>query len=176
MSLPCDKATYFFDSVGYLAVGQKFYTTSNGGDVMQGYYSGKYNGTFYVFTVDAGGYITAMQTISSLGCAGTTPDPVVSPTPQGNSLLLAFRSNKSLSCSIGPDVGQRTQMWSNADETSLQNVADSINPPDSLLDLNYYMYANVDMTSTKNNGYYSDGTYWYWVYGGVGKIIDAGRC
>ena len=95
MARPCDKSTYFYDSVGFLAVGQKFYTTSTGGDAMQGYYSGKYNGTFYVFTVDSGGYITAMETISSLGCAGTTPDPVVSPTPQGTLYNFAYHSTSS---------------------------------------------------------------------------------
>jgi hypothetical protein len=176
MAYDCNKATYFYDSVGFLAVGQKFFTTSNGGDVMQGYYSGNYNGTFYIFTVDAGGYITAMETISSLGCAGTTPDPSPSPIPQGNSLLLAFRTTQGLSCTIGSEISQRTEMWSNANESSLQNVADSITPSDSLIDLNYYMYADVNMTTTKNNGYYSDGNYWYRVYGGAGKIIDAGRC
>ena len=95
MSYPCDKATYYYDSVGFLAVGQKFYPTSNGGNAMQGYYSGNYNGTFYVFTVDSNGVITAMETISSLGCAGTTPDPTSSPIPQGTLYNFAYHSTIS---------------------------------------------------------------------------------
>ena len=175
MSYPCDKATYYYDSVGFLAVGQKFFATSNGGTVMEGYYSGNYNNTFYVFTVDNTGTITAMETISSLGCAGSTPEPSPSPIPTGYSLTLGFRSNQTNACSIGSEPSQRFEMWSNANESSLQNVAISLNPSDDLLTLNYFMYADLYMNTTKNNGYYSDGTYWYRVYGS-GRIIDAGTC
>jgi hypothetical protein len=176
MAYPCDKATYFYDGVGFLAVGQKFYVSSTGGAVMEGYYSGNYNGTYYVFTVDNTGTITAMETISSLGCAGSVPEPSPSPIPMGYSLLLGFRSNKIQSCSVSSEPTQRSEMWSNANESSLQSVATSLNPVDDLTSLNYYMYADVYMLTVKTNGYYSDGTYWYRVTGGLGRITDAGSC
>jgi hypothetical protein len=38
------------------------------------------------------------------------------------------------------------------------------------------MYTNINMSNTANNGYYSDGTYWWQVTGGIGLITDTGVC
>ena len=69
-----------------------------------------------------------------------------------------------------------TQMYSNANESSLESVANSSQPETDLSELEYFLYSDLYMTTTKNNGYYSDGTYWYYVSGGSGRITNAGKC
>ena len=64
-------------------------------------------------------------------------------------------------------------MYSNVSD--LSNIAQQITPSDFLFDNPTYLYSDINMTSTKINGYYSDGTYWYRVLG-VGRIVDAGLC
>ena len=65
-------------------------------------------------------------------------------------------------------------MYSN--NSDLGNIASMIMPGEYLLTNQVYLYSDINMTSTKTNGYYSDGTYWYHVTGGSGRITDAGAC
>jgi hypothetical protein len=65
------------------------------------------------------------------------------------------------------------EMYSNVSD--LSNIAQQITPFDFLDTNPTYLYSDINMTSTKVNGYYSDGTYWYRVLG-AGRIIDAGVC
>jgi hypothetical protein len=65
-------------------------------------------------------------------------------------------------------------MYSNMGD--LSNIATMLIPSEFLIDNPTYLYSDINMTITKQNGYYSDGTYWYHVTGGLGRITDAGNC
>jgi len=65
-------------------------------------------------------------------------------------------------------------MYSNAGD--LSNIAQQLSPSEFLIDNATYLYSDINMTITKQNGYYSDGTYWYRVTGYGGRITDAGTC
>lgn len=65
-------------------------------------------------------------------------------------------------------------MYSNVGD--LSNIAQQITPGEFLLDNPTFLYSDIYMTTPKQNGYYSDGTYWYRVMGGLGRIMDAGVC
>ena len=68
----------------------------------------------------------------------------------------------------------KTAMYCN--NSDLSSVAQLINPIEYLTENSCYLYVDIDMTTTKNNGYYSDGTYWYRVTGNNGRITEAGAC
>jgi len=102
MSILCE-STYFYHDRGPGASGndllyQTLYIDGTGGFVMDGYYSDG----IYVYTVSGGqGVITSVETASSLGCPGTTPDPSPSPIPQGTLYNFAFStSSASTACSF----------------------------------------------------------------------------
>lgn len=88
---------YFYHDKGPGASGndllnQTLYISGMGGAVMDGYYS---DGIF-VYTVSGGlGVVTSVETASSLGCPGTTPDPSPSPIPQGTLYNFAYNSTSA---------------------------------------------------------------------------------
>ena len=65
-------------------------------------------------------------------------------------------------------------MYSNVGD--LSNIAQQITPGEFLVDNPTFLYSDINMTTPKQNGYYSDGTYWYRVQLGNGRIMDAGVC
>jgi hypothetical protein len=66
-----------------------------------------------------------------------------------------------------------TQFYSNYDllPTVLINEEDS-----SPITPTPIMYTNINMTSTANNGYYSNSIRWWRVTGGAGVITETGVC
>jgi hypothetical protein len=164
---PCDKNTYYYDntySPGFGLLNHPFYVGPNGGAVMDGYYS---DGA-YVYTVTSG-VVTAVVTVGNCGVS-PTPTPI-----QYYEHSLAGKSNSSLACDQA-SAGGLTTFYSEHSTADFINVAGAIDPATDLASLAYYLYTNSALTSTANNFYYSDATYWWRVTGGSGRITNAGLC
>ena len=64
------------------------------------------------------------------------------------------------------------QFYSNYETLPTALFDDDMNP----LSPTPIMYTNINMTSTANNGYYSNGVNWWRVTDGVGVITETGDC
>jgi hypothetical protein len=106
--LDCSTATFYHNLGpgvnGTNLLNQTLYISSGGGPVMDGYYSD----AVYIYTVSGGsGQITNVETASSLGCQGTTPEPTATPIPQGYSQQLGYGTSSNNACEnyLGPIEG-----------------------------------------------------------------------
>lgn len=109
-------------------------------------------------------------------CSGTTSTTTTLP-PVGTLFQFAFRVSSALACSAATEPSNLTNIYSNANAADLENVAVAIDPATELATLDYYLYTDEAMTNpVTTNGYYSDGTYWYRLTLGTGKITNAGQC
>ena len=97
MSILCEEVTFYHNlsagSNGNTLLNETLYIDSSGGTIMDGYYS---DGT-YIYTV-SGSLVTYVETASSLGCQGTTPEPTATPTPQGYSQQLGYGTSSNNAC------------------------------------------------------------------------------
>ena len=97
MSILCEEVTFYHNLGpgvnGTSLLNQTLYGDSSGGTIMDGYYS---DGT-YIYTV-SGSLVTYVETAASLGCQGTTPEPTVTPTPQGYSQQLGYGTSPTNAC------------------------------------------------------------------------------
>lgn len=172
---PCDKYTYYYDNtIDTLNVGNSFHIDPNSqsNDAPDGYYS---DGV-YVFTV-VSGVITERVTVGDCGI----PDPP--PPIQYYEHDLGFGANKNTSCSHGSDPLELITFYSNASDSDLIGPTGIVNflDPSLIPSMGYGFYTDTDLTLGVNNGYYSDGTYWFYVSGSVdtnnkGLIRNAGSC
>ena len=119
---------------------------------------------------------TPTSTPTSSPTYTSTPTYTNTPTAgAGNAFDFAFRSSSALVCSVGSEPLQRTTMYSNAGAADLLNIAIATDKS-GIPALKYRLFTDVDMTTFKQNGFYSDGTYYYNVTGGLGLITNADYC
>jgi hypothetical protein len=98
--IDCSTATFYHNLGpgvnGTNLLNQTLYLSSGGGAVIDGYYSD----AVYIYTV-SGSLVTYVETASSLGCQGTTPEPTATPIPQGTLYNFAFNSSShETACSL----------------------------------------------------------------------------
>lgn len=107
----------------------------------------------------------------------TSTTTTLPPPPVGTEFSFAFRASSALACSAATEPSNLGTFYSNANAADLENVALAIDPATELATLNYFLYTDAEMTTAvTTNGYYSDGTYWYRLTLGTGKITNAGQC
>ena len=174
MALLCDKQTYYYDSTITLDVGYAFHLSpdSQSNDAPDGYYSDG----IYVFTV-VNGIITEKVTVGD--CGTIQPPPLI----QYYEYSLGYGANQNTACIHGSDQLQLLTFYSNANSNDLTGPTGIVNflDPSLIPSMGYGFYTDTNLTQPVNNGYYSDGTYWFYVSGSVdnnnaGLIRNAGSC
>jgi len=103
---------------------------------------------------------TTTTTLTATQTPTETSTPTPTPTPFNYSFELGYGDTPNASCS--------------ATQTSLYTTRSGLAP----IELGEILYTNAILTTTAPDGYYSDGTNWYEVSGGVGEVtfVDLNGC